>query len=136
MIFICFVLIGCRKYDNIRDPILVEKIDWQYFTKEGKGDPASIQQIRVYSDATKYFRIERLYFQQFSQLMLDNSKKIYKKPKENTMKIYFRFMENNSLLASLYYDVNEKYNGKASTFYVDKSLLPELEKIKIVSAPD
>jgi hypothetical protein len=137
-VLICFLLIGCflllgsRKYDDIRDPISVKKIDWMYFTREGKGDPASFQSIKVYSNDKKYFRIEN--FQQFSKIMLDNQAKIYSEPKENTIKIYLRFREDSPLLAVLYYDVNEKYNGKESTFYLDKSLLPELEEIKIVNA--
>lgn len=32
-------------------------------------------------------------------------------------------------MVMLFYTAIDKYNGKESTFYVDKSLLPELEKL-------
>ncbi|WP_088043242.1 hypothetical protein [Bacillus sp. EAC] len=130
VILFCFLLTGCKKYDNKREPISVEKIDWQYFTIEGEGDPASFQRIVITSEGNS-FRIDRGYFNEFCKLMMDNPNKINTKFEQNTLKIYFRFNEDNPLLTRLYYKVNKKYNGKESIFYVDNSLLPELEKIKV-----
>ncbi len=111
------------KVDNIREPISMKTNDWNYLAIEG--NEMSVEKIVVYSPGHT-FGIDHNNAYLLCKLILKNQNNIYKNPKENSIKIYLRF--NELYVINSLYDI-DKYNGKESTLYVDRSLLNELKKI-------
>lgn len=111
------------KVDNIREPISMKTNDWNYLAIEG--NEMSVEKIVVYSPGHT-FGIDHNNTYLLCKLILENQNKIYENPKDNSIKIYLRF--NELYVINSLYDI-DKYNGKESTFYVDRSLLNELKKI-------
>ncbi|WP_088043252.1 hypothetical protein [Bacillus sp. EAC] len=107
--------------NDIREPISVSNIEWGYLSTEEE----RMDSITVYSQGHT-FGLSSFQTAQFCKLMQENKNNIYKKQNNFSIKVQFRFREV-YVINSLY--KIDKYNGKESTFYVDKSLIPELKQI-------
>lgn len=109
--------------DEIREPISVNTIDWEYLS--WSGNEMRIDSIAVYSPGHNFgLGYERV--PAFCRLMLKNNNKIYQKENNHSIKIHIRFAE--AYVINSLYKIDE-YNGKESTFYVDNTLVPALKKI-------
>ena len=115
------------KIDDIRDPIPGSAIDWSYLVSEDE-TPDRIHVFVVYSPKSKFGIGSSEEKIKLVELMLNNQDKIYDKPNKSSIKT--RLIFNEAYVLNTSYTI-DKYNGKQSTFYVDKSLLPELLKLKL-----
>jgi hypothetical protein len=121
-----FILMGCSKVDDIREPISCSGIDWKYLATDG--NVIRVESIRVYANDKRLFvKPEKL--MDFLSLLNENSGKIYNENSSNTLKIYLKFSEQGSL--SFLYQA-DKYDGKECTFYISK----ELEKTLVTFTED
>ncbi|WP_339252549.1 hypothetical protein NSQ43_01895 [Sporosarcina sp. FSL W8-0480] len=123
ILLIGLLLGACSTIDDVRDPISVNEINWEYLS-EG-ANYWRIENIKVHDNANEFDIYTKS--KEFCYLMLKNPDKIYSEETKSSVKIYFRF-EEVSRFSQVYKPV--EYNGKESTFYVDRSLLPELEDIQ------
>lgn len=109
--------------DNTRDPIPVQKIDWNYMANDANF--IRIENVRVYNGNNMFDIMAKT--QEFCTLMLNNPEKIYSEERSSSIKVYLRFHKEPS--TTMQYTI-DKYNGKECTFYVDKSLLSDLEYLQ------
>ncbi|NRD80971.1 hypothetical protein HPT25_26980 [Bacillus sp. BRMEA1] len=108
---------------NQPEPISVKTINWSYLSQEP--NPSRIEYIDVF-EKSKKIRLTG-YIGKFCQLMVDHPDKIYPNNKKHTVKIYVKFKKN-SIFNEQY--ERDKYDSKESTFYIDDSLLPQIESIE------
>lgn len=114
------VTVGCSKVDDIRDPISVRKVDFEYVKN---GQP--IDSLIVYTEDSIIGEKVSLELDDdhdwFFEMLRENKKMLTDKKKPNSYQVLLRFSEGTW---SIDYDPG-KYNGKITSFYMSEELRNE-----------